>query len=53
MAMITLKKAEAELAKLKTSFELANTRIMENGGQKSQLWLFDMKHKIYKLENKI
>lgn len=53
MAEITLKKAETELAKLKDSFELANTRIMGNGGQKSQLWLFKTRHRIYDLEEKI
>jgi len=50
---ITIEKAEAELAELKEAFELADARIGENGGQKSQHWIFMMRHRIYKLEKKI
>ena len=50
---IIIEKAEKELAELKDIFKSVDANIMNTGGQKSQLWLFDMKHKIYKLEDKI
>ena len=53
MSKITLKKAELELAELKELLKPIETRINGNGGQKSQLWLFNMKYKIYDLEKKI
>lgn len=53
MSKITIKKAEKELLELKDAFKLASARINENGGSKSQLWLFEIKHKIWNLEDKI
>lgn len=51
--MITIEKAEKELAELKESLKSVKADIRENGGSKSRYWLFCMDGKISDLEKKI
>lgn len=45
--------AEKELAELKDIFEPIQDKMRETGGPKCQSWVFDMRYKIYNLEEKI
>lgn len=51
--MTTIAKAEKELAELRNALKPINAKIKENGGSKSQLWLFRTEHKIRNVEEKI
>jgi hypothetical protein len=53
VAKIDIKKAEKELLELQEAFKLIDARISESGGPKSHAWAFYLRHKIYKLEEKI